>query len=161
MEASSVDIFIHGKPIAYILRFPVIYDKLSQGMCGVNSADPRVESCVRQIVQLASTFEPGTPVEYHFLLPSLIVRKILLLSNLLPNYTLLQTQAGVAARQEKHRALVRSKISKSRGENAWLLRGVEFVPVLDHLWHGAGIGGHPTMWEDYVISRCIALPLNL
>ncbi|KAG9098234.1 hypothetical protein FS749_004306 [Ceratobasidium sp. UAMH 11750] len=111
------------------------------GMCLVNSADPRVEVAVRQVVQLASTIEPGSTLERHIFMPALI--------------------AGVAARQEKHRAMLRSKIYSARGQNVWLLPGPDFVAVLDHLWHGVGAGGAPTTWEDYVDSRCTMLPLDI
>ncbi|KAG9085658.1 hypothetical protein FRC06_003517 [Ceratobasidium sp. 370] len=114
---------------------------LYMGMCGVNSADPRVESSVQQVAQLANVSEPDAPLERYFLFPCLI--------------------AGVAARKEKHRALFRAKVSKSRNENVQLLRGADLVPVLDHLWHGAGVDGHPVTWEDYVSSRRIVLPLDL
>ncbi|KAF8741578.1 hypothetical protein RHS02_04280, partial [Rhizoctonia solani] len=29
-------------------------------------------------------------------------------------------------------------------------RSPDFVPVLDHLWLGAGLGGHPVTWNDYL-----------
>ncbi|KAG8694347.1 hypothetical protein FRC09_009906, partial [Ceratobasidium sp. 395] len=74
-----------------------VFVYLYMGMCGVDSADPRVESSVRQIVQLASTIEPGNPFEIHLCMPCLI--------------------AGVAARQEPHRALLRKKLDLSRNEN--------------------------------------------
>jgi hypothetical protein len=43
-------------------------------MCEVNSADPRVELAVRQIVQLANIIETGRPLESHLFVPTLIVR---------------------------------------------------------------------------------------
>ncbi|KAG8781005.1 hypothetical protein FRC12_022356 [Ceratobasidium sp. 428] len=46
---------------------------LYMGMCCVNSADPRVESSVQQIAQLASTFEPEAPLELYIVMPCLIV----------------------------------------------------------------------------------------
>ncbi|KAG8772974.1 hypothetical protein FRC12_002807 [Ceratobasidium sp. 428] len=46
---------------------------LYMGMCCVNSADPRVESSVQQIAQLASTFEPEAPLEQYVVMPCLIV----------------------------------------------------------------------------------------
>ncbi|KAF8695044.1 hypothetical protein RHS03_08093, partial [Rhizoctonia solani] len=106
----------------------------------VNSADARVESAVRQIVQLQSVPE-GNPQKSHFLVPCLL--------------------AGIAARQEKHRAALRSSVS-NQGPlkiNTLMLRGPDFVPVLDHLWHGVGSQGNPVTWEDYVQSRCSVLPI--
>ncbi|KAG8707805.1 hypothetical protein FRC09_001603 [Ceratobasidium sp. 395] len=117
-----------------------VFIYLYMGMCGVDSSDPRVESSVRQIVQLASTIESGNPFEIHLCMPCLI--------------------AGVAARQEPHRALLRKKLDVSRNENVWCLRGADFVPVLDHLWHGAGAGGAAVTWEDYVTSRCVILSIE-
>ncbi|KAG9118624.1 hypothetical protein FRC07_006778, partial [Ceratobasidium sp. 392] len=105
---------------------------LYMGMCGVDSGDARVESSIRQIVQLAKTIESGNPFEIHLSMPCLI--------------------AGVVARLEPHRSLLRKKIEVSRNENVWCLRGADFVPVLNHLWHGAGAGGRAVNWEDYVTS---------
>lgn len=113
---------------------------LYMGMCGAKSNDERVEPLVKQIVQLASTVEART-LETHLFIPCLI--------------------AGAAARKEKHRAVVRKKVQASRDVYACLLRGADFVFVLDHLWHGAAAGGAPTIWEDYVNSRCVALPLEI
>ncbi|CAE7222373.1 unnamed protein product [Rhizoctonia solani] len=112
------------------------------GVKDVNSADPRVEAAVQQVVQLGSTIEPGSALELHTLIPCVI--------------------AGAAARQEKHRASLRSKIASrsSRREIILVLRAAEFAAVLDHLWHGAGADGKPTTWEDYVHSRCAVIPIT-
>lgn len=117
-----------------------VFIYLYMGMCGVNSADPRVQTSVRQVVQLASTVEPGNRHEHHLFIPCLI--------------------AGAAARQEKHRAVIRTKIAASRRERFWVLPGADFVPVLDHLWHGVGVNGSPATWDDYINSRCAVLPLD-
>ncbi|KAH7337983.1 hypothetical protein B0J17DRAFT_660307 [Rhizoctonia solani] len=114
---------------------------LYMGMCGANSADSRVEPLVRQVAQLASTVEAGSPLETHLFIPCLI--------------------AGVAARKEKHRAILRKKIQVSQGTDACLLRGADFLVVLDHLWHGAASGGSPVIWHDYVLSRSLILPVPL
>ncbi|KAF8594327.1 hypothetical protein BDV93DRAFT_529383 [Ceratobasidium sp. AG-I] len=114
---------------------------LYMGMCNVSSADPRVQSSVRQIVQLASTLEAGSTLERHFFMPCLI--------------------AGAAAQQEKHRAILRGKIQACQNEKIWILRGDDFALVLDHLWHGAGAGGQPTTWDDYANSRNVALPVDV
>lgn len=111
------------------------------GMCGANSADKRVEPLVKQVVQLASTVETGSPLEIHLFIPCLI--------------------AGAAARKERHRAIIRKKIQASQKADACLLRGADFVFVLDHLWHNAASGGASTTWEDYVNSRCATLPLEI
>ncbi|CAE6406216.1 unnamed protein product [Rhizoctonia solani] len=114
------------------------------GVSEVNSADPRVERAVKQVVQLGSTVAQGSSLELHFLVPSLI--------------------AGVAARQEKHRAALRNKVISESSQKvhplALPVRGADFVPVLDHLWHGVGSGGSPVTWDGYVQSRCITLPLH-
>ncbi|KEP47094.1 fungal-specific transcription factor domain protein [Rhizoctonia solani 123E] len=113
---------------------------LYMGARGVNSADPRVEAAVQQVVQLGNTVKPGSALELHTLIPCVI--------------------AGVAARREKHRASLRTKItSQSRCGVTLVLRTSEFAAVLDHLWHGAGAGGKPTTWGDYVHSRCAVLPI--
>ncbi|QRW10504.1 Fungal specific transcription factor domain [Ceratobasidium sp. AG-Ba] len=116
------------------------YIYLYMGMCRVDSSDPRVESAVRQIVRMAKTIEHGSSLEIHLCMPCLI--------------------AGIASRLEHHRELMRKKIAISRDENVWCIRGADFVPVLDHLWHGAGVGGVGVTWEDYMTARCIMLPIE-
>ncbi|CAE6480170.1 unnamed protein product [Rhizoctonia solani] len=114
------------------------------GMCEVNSADPRVEKAVQQIVHLGNTITTGSTLERHIFLPCLI--------------------AGIAARREKHRATLRGKIvgGLSRKVRPLILpvRSSDFLAVLDYLWHGVGSGGRPVVWEDYVKSRCAALLLH-
>ena len=130
-----------------------------QGMCGVSSGDVRVQRPVKQIVQLARTVEPGAQLELHMFLPCLIVRPLSI-----PHFNSLITpnqQAATAARHESHRALLRTKVHAARNENIWIIRGADFVPVLDHLWHGVGAGGAPVMWDDYVNSRCVVLPIDV
>ncbi|CAE6472868.1 unnamed protein product [Rhizoctonia solani] len=110
---------------------------LYMGMCEASSSDERVEPLVRQVAQLASTVEAGGPFETHLFVPSLI--------------------AGVAARKEKYRAILRKKIQASQKAYACLLRGADFSFVLDHLWHGLAKGGSPVTWDDYVNSRCMTV----
>ncbi|KAH7338020.1 fungal-specific transcription factor domain-containing protein [Rhizoctonia solani] len=118
----------------------IIY--LYMGMEEVNSADLRIENAVRQVVQLASIFQTDSPLELHLMIPYLI--------------------AGAVARQEKHRAVLRGKLTSEmvRKGHMLALRGSDFIAVLDHLWHGAGSEGRPIMWEDYVQSRCMVLPIE-
>ncbi|KAG8729074.1 hypothetical protein FRC11_009544, partial [Ceratobasidium sp. 423] len=114
---------------------------LYMGMCGANSSDSRVEPLVRQVAQLASTVEPGGPFVTHLFIPCLI--------------------AGVAARKEKHRGILRKKILVSQKADACLLRGADFSFVLDHLWHGAAARGNPVTWDDYINSRCLTIPIPI
>lgn len=131
-------------------------------MCEVNSEDPRVQSAVKQIVQMARTIQSDDQLELHLFIPCLIVCSFsfLPLSSPGTNPCIFFSQAGVAARQESHRALIRNKILTSRNEKIWVLRGADFAPVLDHLWHGAAAGGRPSTWEDYVSSRFAMLPIE-
>ncbi|CAE6469300.1 hypothetical protein ACGC1H_000048 [Rhizoctonia solani] len=110
------------------------------GMCGMDSADEQVQRLVSQVAQLASTIEAGAPLEAHLSIPCLI--------------------AGVAARKEKHRTILRRKVLASQNVDARLLKGADFIHVLDHLWHGAAAGGSPVTWEDYVNSRYATMPLD-
>ncbi|QRW24266.1 Fungal specific transcription factor domain [Rhizoctonia solani] len=111
------------------------------GLCGADSSDDRVQPLVSQVAQLAATIEPNSPMEAHLFVPALI--------------------AGAAARKEKHRTVLRKKIQASRNIDARILRGADFVFVLDHLWHGAAVGGSPVTWEDYVTSRYAVMPLDV
>ncbi|CAE6537879.1 unnamed protein product [Rhizoctonia solani] len=117
-----------------------IYIYLYMGMCGSDSADPRVEAPVRQIVRLSSTIEDTNSLGLHLFVPCLI--------------------AGAAARAEHHRDALRTRIHASREANSWILRGADFVPVLDHLWHGAARKGRPVKWDDYVQSRCATFTIE-
>lgn len=111
------------------------------GMCEADSADPRVEASVRQVSQLAATIESGHYLEAHITIPCVI--------------------AAAAARREKHRAILRKKILASRNEQVCLIRGADFVLVLDHLWHGVAAAGRPTTWQDYIESRLAVLLVGL
>ncbi|KAJ1305773.1 hypothetical protein OPQ81_010503 [Rhizoctonia solani] len=117
-----------------------LYIYLYMGMCGADSADPRVAASVRQIVRLSSTIETTSPLGIHLFVPCLI--------------------ASTAARVEQHRATLRTRIHASREANSWIMRGADFVPVLDHLWHGAAHRGRPVKWEDYVRSRCATFSIR-
>jgi hypothetical protein len=66
----------------------------------------------------------------------------------------MRIQAGLAARYEKHRSIIRAKLLSFQDMRVWLFRGTDFTAVLDHLWHGVGANGEPVMWDDYVRSRC-------
>ncbi|KAJ1305398.1 hypothetical protein OPQ81_000413 [Rhizoctonia solani] len=114
---------------------------LYMGMREVNSADPRVETAVQQIAQLVGIFKTGSVLELHLLVPYLI--------------------AGIAARRETHRAVLRSKLTGEmvRKVNVFIIRGSDFAAVLDHLWHGVGSQGRPVTWDNYVQSPCAVLPV--
>lgn len=70
-----------------------------------------------------------------------------------------QLQAGICARSEKHRRLAREQLANVSESKLWLMRGVDFIPVLDHLWHGAAANGQPIKWSDYMQSRETMLPI--
>ncbi|KAG9089947.1 hypothetical protein FRC06_001285 [Ceratobasidium sp. 370] len=103
-----------------------------QGMCGLNSHDPRVQSSTRQIGRLYDTIKANISVGIHFLVPLLL--------------------AAICTRSEIERSRLRKVIAQPN-DKAWLLKGVEFESVLDHLWHGAAADGAPITWDDYVNSR--------
>ncbi|KAH7336783.1 hypothetical protein B0J17DRAFT_443671 [Rhizoctonia solani] len=67
--------------------------------------------------------------------------------------------AGIGARLEKYRHRIRERLLSFRDTRVWLFRGPQFSQVLDHLWHGVGVGGAPVMWDDYVRSRCATIPI--
>ncbi|KAG9087004.1 hypothetical protein FS749_003229 [Ceratobasidium sp. UAMH 11750] len=67
--------------------------------------------------------------------------------------------AGAYTPSEKQRAIAREQLSVSVKTGTWLLSGSDFIPVLDHLWHGAAAGGRPVTWNDYLHSRQVALPI--
>ncbi|KAF8606264.1 hypothetical protein BDV93DRAFT_364365 [Ceratobasidium sp. AG-I] len=113
---------------------------LYMAVCKVASDHVRVESSVRQVFQLINS--ATTPR----------------LSSLTPHFFIQYIIAGACARNEKQRAWARDRLSDPIQSRMWLLRGSDFVPVLDHLWHGAAINGRPIRWDNYIASRQIALP---
>ncbi|KAF8606243.1 hypothetical protein BDV93DRAFT_521079, partial [Ceratobasidium sp. AG-I] len=116
---------------------------LYMAVCGVGSDDSRVQSAVRQIFQLLGTIrrQDSVMTNVHFVVQYLI--------------------AGACTPSEKRRALVRSQLSIKPGNRVWLLSGVDFVPLLDHLWHGAAANGRAIRWSDYMASRQTALPIPI
>ncbi|KAH7338129.1 hypothetical protein B0J17DRAFT_411711 [Rhizoctonia solani] len=114
---------------------------LYMALCGASSDDPRVQGSVRQILRIVQTVKkPERPVaSVHFFAQYFI--------------------AGVCARTETQRTLVRDKLTNMSESRNWLVHGNIFVPVLEHLWTGAGAGGRPIKWKDYVFSRERVLPV--
>ncbi|CUA77640.1 hypothetical protein RSOLAG22IIIB_02658 [Rhizoctonia solani] len=110
-------------------------------ICGVPTDDPRIQSSLRQMFQLVGTIRrqdpPGSNV--HFFAQCLIT--------------------GICSRTEKQRRMVRERLGCAAETRFWMFRGPEIVPVLDHLWLGAGMEGKPVTWNDYLYSRRTVLPL--
>ncbi|QRV96316.1 Fungal specific transcription factor domain [Ceratobasidium sp. AG-Ba] len=106
---------------------------LYMGMCGVTSHDPRVQSAAEQIRKLYTVIGPQLVVGTHFMMPLLL--------------------ACIAAKSETDRSRYCAVVSQVGHKHSWLLKGVEFASVLDHLWHGAGANGEPVTWDDYLDSR--------
>ncbi|QRV96325.1 Fungal specific transcription factor domain [Ceratobasidium sp. AG-Ba] len=107
-------------------------------MCCVGSDDMRVQYSVDQIIRLMRTVVSDS-VDVHLFVPCIA--------------------AGVAARYEHQRVIVQEKLESFYDTRVWLCRGKEFVPVLEHLWHGAARDGAAVTWEDYVASRNVMLPI--
>ncbi|KDN34276.1 hypothetical protein RSAG8_12628, partial [Rhizoctonia solani AG-8 WAC10335] len=114
---------------------------LYMALCGASSDDARVQASVRQILRIVKIVKkPERPVaSVHFFAQYFIV--------------------GVCARTETQRTLVRNKLTNMSESRNWLVHGNIFVPVLEHLWTGAGAGGRPIKWEDYAFSRERVLPV--
>ncbi|CAE6460514.1 hypothetical protein ACGC1H_005976 [Rhizoctonia solani] len=114
---------------------------LYMAVCDTPSNDPRVQSCIKQILQVVGIVRERGPSSAHvsFFVQYLIV--------------------GICARSEAHRKVVRDKISTHNVTRFWIMRALDFVPALDHLWHGAAAGGRPIKWSDYMRSREEVLPI--
>ncbi|KAG9126572.1 hypothetical protein FRC07_002945 [Ceratobasidium sp. 392] len=112
-------------------------------VCGVTSDDARVQASVRQVFQLTSTVKPTEAPETNV--------------HLLAQYLV----AGTCTRSEKQRAIARERLREKSDKRLIILRSSEFVPVLDHLWHGAAANGRPIRWSDYASSRQVALPISI
>ncbi|CAE6423330.1 unnamed protein product [Rhizoctonia solani] len=115
---------------------------LYMALCGAASDDPRVQHSVKQLLKVARVVKkPSRPVaSAHFFAQYFI--------------------AGVCARTESQRTFIREKLANMSESRNWLVHGNIFVPVLEHLWTGAGAGGNPVRWEDYVRSRKEVLPVS-
>ncbi|KAG8708929.1 hypothetical protein FRC08_018637 [Ceratobasidium sp. 394] len=116
---------------------------LYMSVCGARSDDPRVSLSVRQVFQIIDTVKhkPQPITRLHFSTQYLM--------------------AGAYTPSEKQRAIAREQLSVSVKTGTWLLSGSDFIPVLDHLWHGAAAGGRPVTWNDYLHSRQVALPIPI
>ncbi|CAE7071824.1 unnamed protein product [Rhizoctonia solani] len=112
---------------------------LYMAVCEVNSADPRVDASVNQIVKLVRMVNHTDSFDRHLFVPCLIV--------------------GACARQESQRNLVEEKLSSLRATKMWVLRSADFTSVLEHLWHDKAKDGRATTWDDYVRSRRTMLPV--
>ncbi|KAF8754576.1 hypothetical protein RHS01_05935 [Rhizoctonia solani] len=118
------------------------WDSEIKALCGAASDDPRVQHSVKQLLKVARVVKkPSRPVaSAHFFAQYFI--------------------AGVCARTESQRTFIREKLANMSESRNWLVHGNIFVPVLEHLWTGAGAGGNPVRWEDYVRSRKEVLPFR-
>ncbi|CAE7132138.1 unnamed protein product [Rhizoctonia solani] len=111
-------------------------------LCGARTDDLRIQFSLRQIFQIVKTIKrQDSPIgNIHFFVPYLI--------------------AGICSRTEKQRRLVRERLGCATESRFWLFHGPDIIPVLDHLWLGAAIGGQPITWDDYIRSRHVMLPLS-
>ncbi|CAE6465328.1 unnamed protein product [Rhizoctonia solani] len=107
------------------------------GMCGVSSHDERVQESISEIIRLGETVD-NLPIGVHILPHCVIV--------------------GLAAKYEKHRAIIHKKLLSFKGNRLWLFHGLDFARILEHLWYGVGAGGAPVTCDDYVQSRRAVVP---
>ncbi|CAE7212355.1 unnamed protein product [Rhizoctonia solani] len=114
---------------------------LYMAVCNAPSDDSRIQSCIKQTIQVVGTIRNQRSSDAHV---SLFIQYLII---------------GICARSEAHRGVVRDKLLAPVGTKLWLMRASDFVPVLDHLWHGAGAGGQPVKWNDYMRSREAMLPV--
>ncbi|KAG8766480.1 hypothetical protein FRC12_006864 [Ceratobasidium sp. 428] len=113
------------------------------GVHGVKSGDSRVQTSVRQLFQLINVCKDSEkPMIHMYFLAQYIV-------------------AGICARTEKQRVVIRGYLEETCNHELWILKASDFVPVLDHLWHGAAANGQPVRWSDYAYSRQVALPIDV
>ncbi|KAF8686355.1 hypothetical protein RHS04_00149 [Rhizoctonia solani] len=106
-------------------------------VCGLPSDDVQIQQCSTQILQVVGTVKKREP------------------SDLAVSFFVQYLIVGICARRENHRRITRSKLSDPT------TGGLDFVPVLDHLWHGAGLGGHAITWSDYLHSRETLIPVPM
>ncbi|CAE6436383.1 unnamed protein product [Rhizoctonia solani] len=114
---------------------------LYMAVCGISSDDPRIQSRIKQILQVVGTIRKQESSNAHV---SFFVQYLMV---------------GICARSEEHREVARDKLLAATGSKTWLMRASDFVPVLDHLWHGVAANGRPVKWSDYMHSRQVVLPV--
>ncbi|KAH7338124.1 hypothetical protein B0J17DRAFT_717773 [Rhizoctonia solani] len=114
---------------------------LYMAVCDIPSDDPRIQSHVKQILQVVGTVKKQGFSGAHV---SFFVQYLMV---------------GISARNEGHRKVARDELLAPTGTKIWSMRAPDFVPVLDHLWHGAAANGRPIKWSDYMHSRKIMLPV--
>ncbi|KAJ1305343.1 hypothetical protein OPQ81_000359 [Rhizoctonia solani] len=114
---------------------------LYMAVCNTPSDDIRVQTCIKQVLQIIGTVRQDEPSDLNL---SFFVHYLIV---------------GICARSEAHRKIVRDKLSDLSVTKLWVMRASDFVPVLDHLWHGAAAGGRPVRWGDYKLSREAMLPV--
>ncbi|CAE6458039.1 unnamed protein product [Rhizoctonia solani] len=109
---------------------------------GVPTDDSRIQTSIRQIFQILGVIRRQDPpiANVHFFAQYLV--------------------AGICSRTEKRRRLVRERLGCVAETRLWVVHGPDIVPILDHLWLGAAVGGNPVTWSDYVHSRHSMLPLS-
>ncbi|QRV82636.1 Fungal specific transcription factor domain [Ceratobasidium sp. AG-Ba] len=117
---------------------------LYMGMCSSTSHDSRVQFSVQQIVSLHRIPKTHFATGLHLMVP-----------------LLLHSKAAICARAEVDRHELRSAIAQSCHNKTSLLRGPEFVSVLDHLWHGLAANGGPITWSCYIESRRAMLNIGV
>ncbi|KAF8686354.1 hypothetical protein RHS04_00148 [Rhizoctonia solani] len=112
-------------------------------VCGVSSNDQRIQLYIRQITQVVGAVKKRGSSGKHicFFIQYLMV--------------------GICARNETHRKIARDKLLAPSESKLWLIRTADFVPVLDHLWHGTAANGNPIKWSDYMRSREAVLPIMI
>ncbi|ELU42363.1 fungal zn(2)-Cys(6) binuclear cluster domain-containing protein [Rhizoctonia solani AG-1 IA] len=103
---------------------------LYMAVCGRPSDDGEVQVCTQQIFEVISMVKQ--PVS---------------------------SKAGICAQSESQRTLSRNRLSTVSETRLWLMRGRDFVPVLEHLWQGMAANGQPVRWSDYLASREAVLPV--
>ncbi|ELU39740.1 fungal zn(2)-Cys(6) binuclear cluster domain-containing protein [Rhizoctonia solani AG-1 IA] len=106
---------------------------LPKVLYGVPTDDSRIQTSIRQIFQILGVIRRQDPP----------------IAN-----------AGICSRTEKRRRLVRERLGCVAETRLWVVHGPDIVPILDHLWLGAAVGGNPVTWSDYVHSRHSMLPLS-
>ncbi|GAB1522765.1 hypothetical protein RhiTH_005888 [Rhizoctonia solani] len=114
---------------------------LYMAVCGRPSDDGEVQVCTQQIFEVISMVKQ--PVSSKVSVP-LFVQYLM---------------AGICAQSESQRTLARNRLSTVSETRLWLMRGRDFVPVLEHLWQGVAANGQPVRWSDYLASREAVLPV--
>ncbi|KAG9082619.1 hypothetical protein FS749_006708 [Ceratobasidium sp. UAMH 11750] len=101
---------------------------LYMGLCGANTHDSRVEKAVKEFISILAWVAPKRTPDAFMLVPMIV--------------------AGVAARKERNRTLIRRRMLGVQDCYQIGTSGSAAAQILDELWSLSDSMGRPAVWTD-------------